>query len=224
MLSLGYMTDDDAREAELGEAALQGLGLGSIGNEGKDAMERACGRGNNGVGVMRQEAALKSGGAGWIIEGAELNSEGSGDLRGWRRNDREADGANAGTDEGDLFRSALGKINDAALDEGATIGDADLSTLAVGLVENIDPGIEGKAEMSSGEGAHVIDLTIGGAAAMIGFAIPTGEATLGVTGLNVDKGRGKVGDRTAPAARNAQDEREAHKYRGAERLEHRRKT
>jgi hypothetical protein len=224
MLSLGYMKDEDAWEAELGEAALEGFGLGTIGRESEHAMERSARGGDDGIGVMGQEAALKSGSAGVIVEGAELDSKGRSGLRGRRRDDGEANGANAGANESDVFGGALGEIDDAALDEGATIVDADLSAFAIGLIEDIDPGIKGKAEMSGSESAHVIDLAIGGTAAMIGFAIPAGEATFGVARLNVDERRRNAGDRTAASARGAQDEREAHKYRGAKRLEHERRT
>ncbi len=214
------MTDDNSRKAQLSKAALESFGLRTIGSESEHAMERSVRGGNDGVGVMRQETALKSGGAGGILEGAKLDSKGSSRLIGRRGDDRETDRANAGANESDVFGGALGEINDAAFDEGATIGDADLSAFAIGLIEDIDPGIKGKTEMSGSESTHVIDLTIGGTAAMIGFAIPTGEATFGVARLNVDEWWRNAGDRTAPGAGEAQDEREAHKYRGTKRLEH----
>lgn len=70
-------------------------------------------------------------------------------------------------------------LEDAAFDERAAVGDADFGIFVVGEVADADPGFEREGGMGGGEMLHVEDLSVGGAASVIGLTVPTGDAFFG---------------------------------------------
>lgn len=98
-------------------------------------------------------------------------------MRRWR-NDYETNAGKAGTDHVDRPGGGTRKVDDAATHEGTAIGDAHVGDLAVIEVVHADPSIERPVAMGSGELLHVIDLAVGGASAVIGITVPTGDTAL----------------------------------------------
>src|ERR1019366_4193751 len=83
--------------------------------------------------------------------------------------------ANAGgtrTDHVDSARGSMGEIDDAALDKGAAVGDANFHSLGIVEVDDPEPGVEGESAVGGGQLLHVVDLAIGGAPAVVGGAVP----------------------------------------------------
>ena len=92
----------------------------------------------------------------------------------------------------------MGEIDDAALDKGAAVGDANFHSLAIVEVGNPEPGVEGESAVGGGQLLHVVDLAIGGTPAVVGVAVPTGHASLGLAQLGRGRWRRRSRCRRAP--------------------------
>ena len=102
---------------------------------------------------------------------------GFGILRG--SDDFQANLGNARADWIDDLGGFVGEVDDAAVDEGTAIDDTDFARLRVAHIGYTHPGIEGQGAMGGDHRLHVVDLAIGSLAAVIGVAVPAGEAGLG---------------------------------------------
>ena len=130
--------------------------------------------------VVRGELALQGFGAGFAGNGTHLDGElTAAEIRPWRRDYRDAYVGSAGAKEIDVASGGAREIDDASFDEGSAVGDADLCFFLRGEQPHADPSLEGKRWMSGGELFHVEEFPVGGAPAVIGFAVPTGDAFLG---------------------------------------------
>jgi len=127
--------------------------------------------------MLRGELALQQLGARLRRERAYLNRELPPAKVGLRRRDYgEANLGGAGANKFDVPGGGAREIDDAAFDEGPSIGDADIGFLLRREETNAHPCLEWKRWMSGGELLHVEDLTIGCATSVIGFAIPACDA------------------------------------------------
>src|SRR5271157_4860725 len=77
---------------------------------------------------------------------------------------------------------------DAAADIRAAVDDANLHALVVSQIHHPDQGVEGKGGMGRGERVHIVRFAAGGGLAVVGVAVPTGEAVFRVARL---RGRGR---------------------------------
>jgi len=183
---LGYMTGHKTGMALSAEMAGERFGLLLCTFTCDDAKEAGARVDFNDADmrVNGEEFLAEGGGASAIGERSELDPIAfDGGVAG-RLDDSEANRGDAGTDQSDIFRGALGEVDDTAFDVGAAIGDADLNVFAIGLIEDIDPGAEGEAQVRGGKIAHVVDLTIGSTATVIRLTIPTGDTAFGIARLH----------------------------------------
>ena len=65
-------------------------------------------------------------------------------------------------------------------DEGTAVDDADVDGFVVGEIDDAHPGSEGQRAVRGGELFHVVDLAVGGGAAVIRMAVPAGESGFAV--------------------------------------------
>lgn len=82
----------------------------------------------------------------------------------------------AGANRFDFSGGSERKINNATLDEWASIRDSHYSGFTVIQISDADHSIEGKRTMRSSELVHVVDFTVRGTAPVEGLAIPRGVA------------------------------------------------
>jgi len=88
--------------------------------------------------------------------------------------------ADAGSEQLDLTRGGFGKIDDTTIDERAAVDDANVDGFVVGEIGDVEPSIERHDAMGSDEGFHVVGFAVGGFAAVIRNAVPTGNALFGI--------------------------------------------
>ena len=82
--------------------------------------------------------------------------------------------------EADLLGAGITEIDDPALDERPTIGDPELD-IGTGVAPlHLDHGAKGEGAVRRGHLVHVVDLARCRPAAMVGLAIPRGEALFGL--------------------------------------------
>ncbi len=102
-------------------------------------------------------------------------------------------------------------------DEGAAVGDADVDGFVVGEIDDAHPGSEGQGPMRGSELFHVVDLAVGGGAAMIRMAVPACEAGFAVSDFS-SAGAWRQGCGGGVMLLRASGERETGQYqRGAAR-------
>ena len=112
------------------------------------------------------------------------------------RKNVEADARDAGPDECDGFGRCMREIDDAVLDEGATVGDTDFDGFVVAEIDHAHPGPEGQGTVRGGELFHIVDFAVGGGAAVIGMSVPAGEPGFAVSDFSsIDAGRSGCGGR-----------------------------
>ncbi len=92
------------------------------------------------------------------------------------REDIEPDLSDAGSDQGDGDGGGVRKIDDPVFDEGTAIDDSHVDGLIVGEVDDSHPGSERKSAMRGSHSLHIVDLAIGGGAAVIRMTVPTSES------------------------------------------------
>ena len=83
-----------------------------------------------------------------------------------------------GTDQLEGAGRGVREVDDAAVDEGAAIGDADVHSLLIVEIYYMHPGIEGQSAMGGGHLLHVVDFAIGGDAAVVRMTVPAGDSRL----------------------------------------------
>ena len=88
-------------------------------------------------------------------------------------------------------------------DEGAAVDDAEFHRLGVAEILNPYPGVERERAVSRRHFLHVVDFAIRGRTAMVGVAVPTGDAGLGVAGRHRAR-RGRADVPLMAAARQGQ--------------------
>ena len=92
------------------------------------------------------------------------------------REDVEADARHSRSDESDGAGGGVRNIDDAVLDEGPAVGNADIHRFVVGEIHHAHPGTERQRAMRGGEAFHIVDFAVGGGAAVIRMPVPAGES------------------------------------------------
>ena len=101
----------------------------------------------------------------------------------------EADLGDTGADERDGNGRGMRKIDDAVVNEGSAVGDADVDRFVVREIDDAHPGSERQRAVRGSEGFHVVDLAVGGGASVIRMSIPTGESGFAVLDFSGDGAR-----------------------------------
>src|SRR4029077_7968519 len=110
---------------------------------------------------------------GAVAESAHLDRKRGGGYAFGRADYFHANPGRAGADHFNLAGRPVREVNDTAVDERATVGDANLNSLIVFQIVNPDPRVEGECPVGRRELFHVVNLPIGGRPAVVGFAVPT---------------------------------------------------
>lgn len=172
------------------------VGVGAIGLGRVDADPVAGGAGELGDfrgGVASHELVFELEGVGLGGEGADLDAPAAGGVGvgagGWSEG-FDADFGDAHAIEAGGLGGGEGEIDDASVDEGAAVGDADDDGLVGGEVGDADGGAHGQGAMGGGHGVVVVDGAVGGFAMGVGGTVPAGEADFGGDGLAVGVGAG----------------------------------
>ncbi len=81
------------------------------------------------------------------------------------------------------------EIDDAPIDERASVRNTNIHRLGVREIRHVDPGLEGQGPVGGRELLHIVNLAIRGRPAMIGMAVPARQAVFRVPDSGGDGAR-----------------------------------
>jgi hypothetical protein len=105
----------------------------------------------------------------------------------------------------------VGEVDDSSVHKWSSIDDSNLDRLVVVQILNPNPGVERESAVGSRQFLHVVNLAIGGGAAMVRLTVPTGDAGFGFAGPGYARpwrGRVVAGVFLVRAARESGDEQQ----------------
>jgi hypothetical protein len=74
----------------------------------------------------------------------------------------------------------VGEVDDASIDKGPAVDDANVHSLVVAEIHYTYPGIKRQSAVGGHERLHVVNLAIGGLTAVVRVAVPARDAGFGV--------------------------------------------